>query len=385
MIAASHAVRVLIATTEGPVEVQSLIEEDPELGRSVVCIDGTTRTAGIDRDYQAFVSRGTGLIERLYEHGAFRLDVSRRVDAGGSWQLAVLIAHALHASGKLATANQAAQIVVWATGQVSPVNLSVCAVGHVTQKVNSSLDRLKTEATERRRVIMVWPKANAPDCDARVRQQLQILGVELIELETVEPILSRLGLPTPVCAASSVRKRQQAMPAGRQMTPGNIGSRSYKNIPRLVRTYSIVEADAIGRWLQSLGLGQYEATFRESEIGADVLPELTETDLEKLGVPLGHRKLLLKAIASLGAVEKSPPGAHKLAPTSRQPEDTAERRQLTVMYLDFTVGKARSRGHARSASCLSSCVLRRDRALRRHRGAVLGRRRPGLLRLSARS
>ena len=55
----------------------------------------------------------------------------------------------------------------------------------------------------------------------------------------------------------------------------------------------------IGGWLRGLGLGQYEAAFRENEIDADVLSDLTEIDLEKLGLPLGHRKRLLKAIANL--------------------------------------------------------------------------------------
>jgi hypothetical protein len=63
----------------------------------------------------------------------------------------------------------------------------------------------------------------------------------------------------------------------------------------------------VGDWLRSLGLDQYEATFRANEIDADVLPELTEIDLEKLGVPLGHRKRLLKAIAGLAAAEKLAP------------------------------------------------------------------------------
>ena len=57
----------------------------------------------------------------------------------------------------------------------------------------------------------------------------------------------------------------------------------------------------VGDWLRSLGLGQYEGAFRESEIEADVLPELTEGDLEKLGLPLGPRKRVLKAIAALNA------------------------------------------------------------------------------------
>ena len=59
----------------------------------------------------------------------------------------------------------------------------------------------------------------------------------------------------------------------------------------------------VGDWLRSLGLGQLEALFRENEIDAEVLPELTDGDLEKIGVPLGHRKRLLKAIANLGAAE----------------------------------------------------------------------------------
>lgn len=59
----------------------------------------------------------------------------------------------------------------------------------------------------------------------------------------------------------------------------------------------------VGGWLGSLGLGQYEALFRASEIDAHILPELTEVDLEKLGVPLGHRKRLLRAVSGLAAAE----------------------------------------------------------------------------------
>src|SRR6476661_5369164 len=56
----------------------------------------------------------------------------------------------------------------------------------------------------------------------------------------------------------------------------------------------------VAAWLRDLGLGQFASAFRESEIEADVLPELTEADLEKLGLPLGPRKRILKAIANLG-------------------------------------------------------------------------------------
>ena len=55
----------------------------------------------------------------------------------------------------------------------------------------------------------------------------------------------------------------------------------------------------IAAWLQGLGLGRYEPAFRENEIDVEVLPELTESDLSALGLPIGPRRKLLKAIAAL--------------------------------------------------------------------------------------
>ena len=56
----------------------------------------------------------------------------------------------------------------------------------------------------------------------------------------------------------------------------------------------------LGGWLRSLGLERYEAAFRENEINERVLPSLTQDDLKEIGVgPVGHRRLLLGAIAAL--------------------------------------------------------------------------------------
>jgi hypothetical protein len=95
----------------------------------------------------------------------------------------------------------------------------------------------------------------------------------------------------------------------------------------------------VGSWLRNLGLGQYEALFRASEIDADILPELTEVDLEKLGVPLGHRKRLLRAISGLTAAETL---AAPSASAGAKPQDAAERRQLTVMFCDLVGSTALS-------------------------------------------
>jgi class 3 adenylate cyclase len=94
----------------------------------------------------------------------------------------------------------------------------------------------------------------------------------------------------------------------------------------------------IAVWLRDLGLQQYEALFRENDIDAEVLSDLTDGDLEKIGVSLGHRKRLLKAVAALAGPAAAPPTAATPIPLA----DAAERRQLTVMFSDLVGSTALS-------------------------------------------
>jgi len=100
-------------------------------------------------------------------------------------------------------------------------------------------------------------------------------------------------------------------------------------------------------WLRSLGLEQYEAAFRENEINELVLPNLTQEDLKEIGVgPVGHRRMLLEAIAALRADTGGNALSADLARTSSapnvSPEDRAERRQVTVMFSDLVGSTALS-------------------------------------------
>ena len=64
----------------------------------------------------------------------------------------------------------------------------------------------------------------------------------------------------------------------------------------------------VAAWLKNLGLGQYEAAFRDNAIDGDLLASLTTEDLKDLGVTIvGHRRKLLDAIAALGAESKPAP------------------------------------------------------------------------------
>jgi predicted ATPase/class 3 adenylate cyclase len=94
----------------------------------------------------------------------------------------------------------------------------------------------------------------------------------------------------------------------------------------------------IAEWLNGLGLEQYAVAFADNRIGLDVLPDLTEADFENIGIPLGDRKRLLKAIAALS--ERSEESAARGVPPAPSPD--AERRQLTVMFCDLVGSTALS-------------------------------------------
>jgi class 3 adenylate cyclase len=95
----------------------------------------------------------------------------------------------------------------------------------------------------------------------------------------------------------------------------------------------------IGAWLRTLGLECHEKAFADNDIAPAVLAELTDQDLRDLGVSLGHRRLLLKAIKNLEVgevISTTPTGA---AAPSRSfepgPATEAQRRQLSVLYCDL--------------------------------------------------
>jgi SAM domain (Sterile alpha motif)/Adenylate and Guanylate cyclase catalytic domain len=93
-------------------------------------------------------------------------------------------------------------------------------------------------------------------------------------------------------------------------------------------------------WLTKLGLPEYAGAFSENGIDVSVLPHLTDQDLKDIGVLLGHRRKMLAAIAQLpGATAATLEPAHRSEP---KPQDTAERRQVTVMFSDLVGSTALS-------------------------------------------
>lgn len=100
----------------------------------------------------------------------------------------------------------------------------------------------------------------------------------------------------------------------------------------------------LGGWLRRLGLEQYEAAFRENDIDDTILPHLTAEELKDLGVgSVGHRHKLLGAIAALRAeAGGSTPLSDVPLASDKAANDTAERRQVTVMFADLVGSTALS-------------------------------------------
>jgi len=122
-------------------------------------------------------------------------------------------------------------------------------------------------------------------------------------------------------------------------------------------------AQEIREWLDGLGLGDYAKAFEENALGIHLLPSLTDEDLREIGVAkLGHRKELLKAIVALSAQETT----KAVAPASEviaAARSEAERRQLTVMFVDLV-------GSTALSSKLDPEDLRE--VMRRYQDAVAG-------------
>ena len=141
----------------------------------------------------------------------------------------------------------------------------------------------------------------------------------------------------------------------------------------------------IADWLEKLGMSEYAERFAESDIDTSVLRDLTDQDLKELGVSLGHRRKMLRAIAELSGIASTPPQPALAEP---KPQDTAERRQVTVMFSDLVGSTALSarmdpEDLREVISAYQKCVAETVAPLRRVRGEIHGRRRPHLLWISA--
>src|SRR5215468_339267 len=104
------------------------------------------------------------------------------------------------------------------------------------------------------------------------------------------------------------------------------------------RVMNVAAMEQIADWLRKLGMSEYAERFAANDIEIDILHELTDRDLERLGISLGHRRRILRAIRELGG----PTPAASQTAVAPPGHDSAERRQLTVMLCDLVGSTALS-------------------------------------------
>jgi class 3 adenylate cyclase len=112
----------------------------------------------------------------------------------------------------------------------------------------------------------------------------------------------------------------------------------------------------IADWLANLGMFEYAQRFAENDIDTAVLRHLTDQDLKGLGVSLGHRRKMLAAISEVAADTATEPKVFEPEP---KPQETAERRQVTVMFSDLVGSTALSPGWTLKTSARSSETVQR--------------------------
>src|SRR5215472_11449581 len=101
----------------------------------------------------------------------------------------------------------------------------------------------------------------------------------------------------------------------------------------------------IADWLEKLGMSEYAKLFAENDIDVEVLSELTDKDFDRLGVSIGHRRKIIRAIRELAAspVSAATEGSRsETTATQAGPRDAAERRQVTIMFSDLVGSTALS-------------------------------------------
>lgn len=170
---------IIIATTEGPVFVQRIIAEDPNV-HSVICRDRTADVLPVSPGYYAFVRRGSGVIARDFGHDAFRIDVSDKVDQGSSWQLPVYLAHLLHARQLLGDGQfLPGDRVLWATGEID-FDLRVRKVDAVARKLVGSRDLFRELDGKGIKVQLLVPTANVAEATAPWHT-FEVTGLESVD------------------------------------------------------------------------------------------------------------------------------------------------------------------------------------------------------------
>jgi len=151
---------VIIPTTNDVVGINDIVKEDP-LVSSVICENNNLEALPISPFYNSFVKSPTGIIDKLVGHSSFRIDITKPIHNGKSWQLGIAIAHIFSKHNILNFSNENQLLtkktgeIIWASGTINS-NLEIKKINYLDQKIDNSMNFLKncTENGIRTNIIL---------------------------------------------------------------------------------------------------------------------------------------------------------------------------------------------------------------------------------------
>ena len=151
---------VIIPTTNDVVGINDIVKEDP-LVSSVICENNNLEALPISPSYNSFVKSPTGIIDKLVGHSSFRIDITKPIHNGKSWQLGIAIAHIFSKHNILNFSNENQLLtkktgeIIWASGTINS-NLEIKKINYLDQKIDNSMNFLKncTENGIRTNIIL---------------------------------------------------------------------------------------------------------------------------------------------------------------------------------------------------------------------------------------
>lgn len=194
---------VFVATTQGLVAIQNIIDIDDVEISSIVSVNGTSTTANISSAYHGFVKKGAGIIEQDFGGSSYRVNLSERIDHGNSWQLAFYLAHIAHEQDLLGDGEvQPADQIICATGEINTTKREVLAVGQVRLKQALAKEQIQQWLQMAVKLTFLLPEANRQDVDPAWPIQPQLIST-IDDAVRCMPVLAASKPLTAQSAASS--------------------------------------------------------------------------------------------------------------------------------------------------------------------------------------
>lgn len=182
---------IIIPTTREPAELVSISEEHPDIN-SVICLTDTFDALPISSDYDAFVRKPTGIIQKIIGDHSFRVDISSPITNGRSWQLGITLGHIIHNLGALKSlidADPKTDTLIFVSGSVSP-NLKITPVNNISEKCKNSESLLQNWKNRGGKIKCLFHEKNIDDVNFLFDEE-----IEKLKVTSLKDTLESLGLP----------------------------------------------------------------------------------------------------------------------------------------------------------------------------------------------